>query len=941
MSTLQMTVNGQAVSLEVPEGRSLADVLRDDLGLTGTKIGCGEGTCGVCTVLVDGKPVRSCRFPALRAQGAQVLTIEGVARGDGLHPLQEAFIRYGALQCGFCTPGMVMAALGILLRNPTPTDEEIFTALRHNLCRCTGYRSIVEAVRAAAGRGGEPFIPPTQPPERVVGRPLPRPDAVAKVTGTARYADDLTFPGMLHGAVLRAGVPHARIRRIDISGARALPGVHAVLTGEDVPGENRHGLVHRDWPVLCTEKVRYVGDAVALVAAESPEAARQALERIRVEYEPLPVVADLFQARRPDAPRVHEDHPTGNLLAELHVRRGDTERGFAEANRVIERTYQTPSIDHAFMEPECAVARRAEDGRIEVYVGSQIPYADQAQIAAALGEDVRVVATVMGGGFGGKEDIAAQIHAALLAQATGRPVKVRYSRAESLLAHPKRHATVVRVRLGARRDGRLVALESEIWADTGAYASLGTKVLARAVSHAGGPYEVPNVRIDGYLYYTNNPPAGAFRGFGVPQVAFAVESALDELAHELGMDPIALRRRNLLRVGSVTCTGQRLRESVGLEECLDRVEATIRREQGLGPGEPIRWNWREGEKALGWGVALAYKNTGLGGGAADFAIAEVELTEEGEAEVSVDSAEMGQGLPTVLMAIVAEELGVPPERVRVVPPDTDRTPDGGPTTASRQTFVSGNAVRLAAVRLRKEITAGVSKRLGLPPEALEFRDGVVATPRGEIPLAEAVRWARAEGRPVVIRHRYDMPPTRPVDQEGDTYVAYSFAAHAALVEVDEGQGTFRVRKMVVAHDVGRAINPLALEGQIEGGIVMGLGTALKEEFILEDGIPRTRKLADCRLPTLTDVPEIVSFIVEHPSSEGPYGAKGIGELPTIPVAPAVANAICHAVGVRIRRLPLQRDFVGDFAAHKIPPSSTSLIVSSHKDNATGGRSPVK
>ncbi len=905
MPPLQMTVNGQAVSLDVPEGRSLADILRYDLGLTGTKIGCGEGACGACTVLVNGKPVRSCRFPAHRAQGAQVLTIEGVAQGGILHPLQEAFIRYGALQCGFCTPGMVMAALGLLLRTPHPTDEEIRDALRHNLCRCTGYRSIVDAVRAAAGRDTGPFIPATRPPGRVVGRPLLRPDAIAKVTGAARYADDLTFPGILHGAVLRAGIPHARIRQIDVSEARALPGIWAVLTGKDVPGENRHGLIHRDWPVLCTDKVRYVGDALALVAAESPEIAQQALERIRVEYEPLPVVADVFQARRPDAPRVHEDHPAGNMLAELHVRRGDVERGFAEAEVVIEQTYQTPMIDHAFLEPECAVARRGEDGRLEVYVGSQIPHADRDQIAAALGENVRVIATTMGGGFGGKEDIAAQIHAALLARATGRPVKIRFSRAESLLVHPKRHATVIRVRLGARRDGRLIALESEIWADTGAYASLGTKVLARAVSHAGGPYEVPNVRVDGYLYYTNNPPAGAFRGFGVPQVAFAVESALDELAHELGMDPIALRRRNLLRVGSVTCTGQRLRESVGLEECLDRVEEEIRREQGLGPEEPIRWGWGEGGRAFGWGVALAYKNTGLGGGATDFAIAEVELTEEGGAEVRVGSAEMGQGLPTVLMAIVAEELGIPTERVQVVPPDTDRTPDGGPTTASRQTFVSGNAVRLAALRLREEIAAVVSERLDVPPELLEFREGAVATPRGEIPLAEAIRWARAEGRPLITRHRYDMPPTQPVDQEGDTYAAYSFAAHAALVEVDEEKGTIRVPKMIVAHDVGRAINPLALEGQIEGGVVMGLGMALKEVFVLENGVPRTRKLADCRLPTLTDVPEIVSFIVEHPVSEGPYGAKGIGELPTIPVAPAVANGVYHAVGRRIRRLPLK------------------------------------
>lgn len=902
MPALQMTVNGRPVALEVPEDRTLAEVLRYDLGLTGTKIGCGEGVCGACTVLVDGEPVRSCRFPALKAQGRQVLTIEGVARDGQLHPLQEAFIRFGAIQCGFCTPGMVMAALGLLMRNPHPTEEEIFAALRHNLCRCTGYRSIVAAVRAAAAGGGVPWVPETRPPGRVVGRPLPRTDAVAKVTGAAVYADDLSFPGMLYGAVLRAGVPHARIRGIDITAARALPGVHAVLTAADIPGENRHGLVHRDWPVLCAEKVRYVGDAVALVAAETPEIARQALDLIRVDYEPLPVLADPLRALEPEAPRVHEEWPTGNLLEELHVRRGDVERGFAEADVVIERTYRTPMVDHAFMEPECAVARRGEDGRIEVYVGSQIPHADREQVAAALGEDVRIRATVMGGGFGGKEDIAAQIHAALLARATGRPVKVRFTRAESLLVHPKRHAMVLRVRLGARRDGRLVALEHEIVADTGAYASLGTKVLARAVSHAGGPYDIPNVRIDGYLVYTNNPPAGAFRGFGVPQVAFAVESALDELAAELGLDPITIRRRNLLRVGSATCTGQVLRESVGLEECLDRVERAMREEGG----GAIRWGWREDGKAFGWGLALAYKNTGLGGGARDAATAEVELFPDGRAEVRVGSAEMGQGLPTVLAMIVAEELGVPVECVIVVPPDTDRTPDGGPTTASRQTFVSGNAVRMAAARLREALAAVVGERLDVPPGALEFREGRIVGPGGTtVSLGEAVRWAQAEGHPTVVRHRYEMPPTRPVGEGGDTYVAYSFAALAALVEVDEERGTVRVRRVVAAHDVGRAINPLALEGQIEGGIVMGLGMALKEQFVVEEGIPKTRRLAQCRLPTLADVPEIMSFVVEHPTSEGPYGAKGIGELPTIPVAPAVANGIYHAVGVRLRELPLR------------------------------------
>lgn len=926
MARLEMLVNGDPVTVEVAAHRTLAEVLRYDLGLTGTKIACGEAECGACTVLVNGVPVLSCVYPALKAQGARVVTIEGLARewrrahataasdGHKLHPLQRAFIDQGAVQCGFCTPGLIMTAAHLLEHNLDPTDEEIRWALKDTYCRCTGYASIIRAIRQAAAQmrsaKGEvvPIWPETKPPLRVVGRPLPRPDAVAKVTGELRFADDLSFPGMLHARVLRAAYPHARILHIDTRKAEALPGVVAVLTHRDVPGKNRHGLIYEDWPVLCEDKVRYVGDAVALVAAETREIATEALSLIDVAYEPLPVVTDPIQAMQPDAPLVHEEWPDGNLLKHIHVERGDVEAGFAEADVVVERTYRTPFVEHAFMETECSVAvpaGYAGHEKLTVYVGSQIPYKDRDQIAAALGldpEDVRVIGTPIGGGFGGKEDIAGQIHAALLAVRTGRPVKLLFDRAESLRVHPKRHATIIKIKTGARRDGRLVAVQAELYGDTGAYASLGDKVMTRATTHAAGPYDVPHVRIDCYAMYTNNPPAGAFRGFGVTQSAFAVESNMDILAEMLGIDPFELRRRNALRVGSITNTGQVLRESVGLLECLDRVEQAVRAEKDLAPPEPhIR---------RAWGVAAAYKNTGLGGGAPDEATAEVELFDDGVAEVRTSSADMGQGLVTVLAQIVAEELGLPFHRVRVLLSDTDRTPDGGPTTASRQTFVSGNAARHAAIALRRQLLAVAAERLDVDPERLALVDGEVRVTDDSarsVDLSQVAQWARDEGRSLKVSYTYRAPRTQPLGTGGDMHFAYSYACQAALVDVDTITGEVHVRKVVSAHDVGRAINPMGLLGQIEGGIVMGLGNALTEQFIVEDGVPWTRRFGQYKIPNIRMVPEMVSFIVEHEAAEGPYGAKGVGEIASIPTSAAITNAIYRAVGVRVYELPVDQD----------------------------------
>ncbi len=926
---MRLMVNGVQRSIEVKPGEMLSDLLREHLGLTGTKIGCNEAECGSCTVLVNGEPVLTCTYPAGRADGKQVLTIEGLAAHDSideaqktsgqarLHPLQRAFIAHGAVQCGFCIPGQIVTAYALLQRNSNPTEEEIKYALKDTLCRCAGYPSIIRAIQSAAramhsstGTIEEPDIPGTSNAFTVVGRQHIRPDAVEKVTGKALFTDDLKFPEMLHARVKRAGVPHAIVTRVDVDKARRLPGVAAVLTAEDIPGEVNHGLVIYDWPTLVGvgERVRYVGDAIALVAAETREIATQAMELIEVDFEAQPVISHPVQSHQPDAPQLH---PSGNLLKHIKVRKGDMTQGFREAELVLEHTFHTAITEHAFIEPECSIARPLPDGRMEIYVGSQIPYSDRHQVARTLNwpeERIRIVGQLMGGGFGGKEDIAGQSHAALLANATGRPVKLLFDRHESLLVHPKRHATQIRVKMGASLDGRLTAVETELYGDTGAYASLGEKVLTRATTHSSGPYEVPHARADCYAMYTNNPPAGAFRGFGVTQSAFAIESMMDMLAEKLGKDPVELRRLNALRVGSETNTGQVLMESVGLLECIQRVEAEMMR---LSDGKPFESIRVKGAPHLvrSWGFAAGYKNTGLGGGAPDKAGAEVELFADGMLEVRTSSAELGQGLVTVLQMIVAEEFNQNPSKVRVLVMDTDLTPDGGPTTASRQTYVTGNAARLAAQTLRQAAVTTLAEKFDQPPDKIRFVEGLAQINGHAVALGEVVAAMHAEGREPRALYEYWAPETKPLGQGGDMHFAFSFAAQATEVEVNTRTGEVSVLRVIAANDAGQVINPLGFQGQVEGGVVMGLGNALTENFIVEQGYVFTDRLARYRVPSIVQTPEIISIVVPHPAPDGPYGAKGVGELVSIPTSPAITNAIYHAVGVRIDKLPVDQEVI--------------------------------
>jgi selenium-dependent xanthine dehydrogenase len=899
-----LTVNGERRQVSASPQTMLMDALRDQLRLTGTKDGCAVGHCGSCMVIKDGEPARSCIVPMKRADGAEIITIEGVAGADGgLHPAQQAYIDQGAAQCGFCTPGFIMSTIALLEKNPNPTLEEIYDGHKWNICRCTGHNAIIRAVQQAAGQSVA-SAPTVKQPLKAISHPLPRPDAVEKVNGKGVYADDLYVEGMLHARALRSKYPHARLLKVDVSKAQAHPGVVAVLTADDIPGRKDCGVHEIDWPVLCYDKVRYVGDAIALVVAESEAIAAEALKLIEVDYEPLPVVTGPKEAVAPDAPVLHEHiahHSVGehgNCLKRYRLENGDTAKGFAESDVIIEREYSTQTVEHAFIEPEAGLATPDPTGRITVYCGGQIPFGDRSQIAATLNlpEDrIRVINCLIGGAFGGKEDVSVQIHVALAAMITKRPVKMVLSRKESLTVHPKRHATIIRMKTGAKKDGTITAHEAEIWGDGGAYASLSSHVMLRATTHAAGAYEVKNVKVDTYAMYTNNVPSGAFRGFGVTQSAFAMESQMDQLAEALTLSPVEIRRKNVLNYGKQTLAGQVMTESCGLADALETVAAEMEKHPFVAV---------DGDKRRAWGVACAYKNTGFGSGAYDAAGAEVEVFADGSAAVRAGAAEIGQGIVGVLAQVVSEELGVPYEKVDVLVADTDRTLDCAATTASRQTYVTGNAARYASREVRNLLSRTAAEFLGAPPNSLVFAGGEIRNNGHSVELSEIVKMVRRQGQLPKVSYQYVAPMC---DQYH--HFAFGFGAQAVLVEVDVNTGETKVLKVIAASDVGRVINPLALQGQVEGSISMGLGMAIQENFVMKDGYVMTDTLNKCRLPTIDQTPEVISFFIEHETKDGPYGAKGVGELASIPTTPAIINAIYNATGVRCYQLPADKKWL--------------------------------
>lgn len=838
-------LNGKAYTAQ--GDKNLLEFLRDELHVTSLKNGCGEGACGACMILADGKGVRACLWTVGKAAGKKLVTVEGLSDQEK-EVYSWAFSMAGAVQCGFCIPGMVISAKALLDQNPRPSSQEIKSALRGNLCRCTGYVKIEQAVDLAARvLRGELIMENTD--GQGIGIRLPRLDAGDKVLGRAEYVDDLYMPEMLYGAVLRAKFPRALVRRIDVSEARTYPGVAAVLTAEDVPGNRFDGYIFKDWPALVAvgEETRYVGDALAIVAAVTKKAAEEALGKMIVDYQVLPPVTTPRQALEEGAPQIH---PKGNLLSRTYVKRGDPSAAIADSPYVVTRTYRTPPTEHAFMEPESALALPGGEGDLTVYVSTQSVHKDKQGIANILGlpeEKVRVISKYVGGGFGGKEDLSVQHHAALLAWHTGKPVKLTLSREESMLVHPKRHAMELEMTTACDEEGRLTGLVAKIIADTGAYASLGSAVLERACTHAPGPYRIPHVEITGLCVYTNNPPAGAFRGFGVPQSAFAGETNLDLLAEQVGISSWEMRYRNALEPGDTMATGQIADAGTALKETLLAVEDLCRRHPKAG-------------------IACALKNSGIGVGLPDIGRVTLQVT-RGKVRILTAAQCLGQGLATVLLQMVAETTGLPCRLLEVAPPDTRFTPDSGSSTASRQTLFTGEAARAAGEKLARS----------LQEKTLEELDGM-----------------EYAGTYLGVTDPLSSPKEHPAH-----HVAYSFATHVVLL--DEAG---KVKQVVAAHDVGKAMNPLNIEGQIEGGIAMGLGYALREDFPLVGGVPKVR-FGRLGLFRSTEMPEIKTIIIEKNPSSLAYGAKGIGEISAIPTPAAVALAYYKYDGKVRTELPLK------------------------------------
>jgi CO/xanthine dehydrogenase Mo-binding subunit len=733
---------------------------------------------------------------------------------------------------------------------------------------------------------------------RVVGRSPARVDGRDKLLGRALYAGDISFPAMLHVRVLRSDRPHARILGIHTGAAACFPGVVAVLTHREVPGTNRIGRDKPDQEVLCTGKVRCIGDPLAVVAAETAAAAALAAALIRVDYEDLPGVFSPEEALRPEAPQIHE---SGNLLLERSLRAGDPEAGLRDAEVVIANTYRTQMVEHAYLEPEAGVAT-FEDGKLTVWTPSKYAHYDQREMAAALGvppERVRVVNTTVGGCFGDKTSLSAGYYAALAAIRTGRPAKMVYSREESFIATRKRHPFIIHHTLGATRAGRIVAVKVEILADTGAYCASGPTVLAKSLVHAVGPYEVPNISVQVRFAYTNNPVGGSMRGLGVPQTAFAHESQLDLLARRLGMDPFELRLKNGFKPGSVTATGQRLGDSVGLAETLAKVRGRIER-IGTPPSTATR--------RYGWGIGAMFYGIGIGG-RSNPGRARLEVDDGGTYTLFVGIGDVGQGSSTALTQIAGEVLCRPVAEIRLVAGDTDLCPDSGVTAASRVTYIVGRAVQIAAEALLGKLREAAASLLETAPEKLrpdETGFHLPEDPARRVSLSAAVAALKAQGGVPAAEGFYD-PDFIPLDPEtgqGAPMATYAFAAQGALVAVDVGTGEVEVLSVVACHDVGRAVNPACVTGQIEGAISMGQGFGLTEEILLEAGRIRNPGFSQYFLPTALDMPETVALIAEAPEATGPFGAKGVGEPALIPTAPAIVNAIHAATGVRVTTLPV-------------------------------------
>jgi 4-hydroxybenzoyl-CoA reductase subunit alpha len=914
---VKLNVNSRTHELALRPGVTLLDVLRDELRLTGTKKGCELGDCGACTVLLDGKAVNACLTLAFEAEGKNLQTIEGLGSTDGLHPIQQAFVETGAIQCGFCTPGMIMRTKALLDSNSEPTDEEVKIALTGNLCRCTGYAKIIEAVRSAADylHGKKPrkldFAPQKSTADLlVVGKRLPKPDAPAKAAGRAIYTDDIVLPNMVYGKLLLSPVPHAVIKSIDTSKAEALPGFEAVLAGKDVP-DLTYGTspARYDETVLAKDKVRYIGDVVAAVAAIDEQTCYQALDLIEVEYEELPPVFDAYEAMKVGAPRLFDDKYENNINTRVDHHFGDIEKGFAEADHIREATFVGNRVYQNPIEPHCAIAEWDHQGKVTVYTSTQVVHYVHHQLSRILRlplGNIRVIMYNTGGGFGAKAATnPLEIVSILLAKKVGRPVKMRFNREEMYLYGRGRHKQHIDLKIGVKKDGTITAVQQKSVLEGGAYSSFGVVTAYYAGSMLPTLYKISNYKYEGFRVNTNLPPCGAMRGHGCPHPRFAFESLLTMIAEDIGFDPIDIRIVNAMEPETRTVNELDI-HSCEFKACLENV----RKKSG--------WDEKKGKLPPGRGIGIGCGGFVSGAGYPIYrskfphsnAILKVE--EDGsKAVLFTGEADIGQGSDTVLAQMAAEAMGISLDCVDVVSADSDITPLGLGAYSSRVTLMGGNASKMAGEEVKKQVLAAAAKLLETPEENLDARDNrvfVKDNPEKSVPWSEAAASYFSEMGPLVGRGHYSPPKGLGGQYKGaavGTSPAYSFSAAVCEVEVDMETGKVKVLNFWDAHDCGTAINPLAVEGQVEGGVVMGLSETLLENEVFDaKGTLVNADLHNYLIATSMDAPPIESSLVDSYEPEGPFGAKEVGEGATLPVLGAIANAVADAIGARIYDLPI-------------------------------------
>ncbi|MEQ9054217.1 MAG: molybdopterin cofactor-binding domain-containing protein [Roseovarius confluentis] len=890
---LRFRLNGAEIAFDAPAGMRLSEALRQVAGARDVKVGCDAGDCGACTVLVDGAPVCSCLTPVAQAAGRYVETAAGLTADDPAgRRLAAAFHDHGAAQCGICIPGMIVSATALLRATPAPGEAAIEDALGGVLCRCTGYRKIIQAVASAAQHNAVETLTETG-----LGAPLRRLDGWPKVTGAEVFGDDFADPATWDIRVIRS--PHARaaftIGNLETF-RTAHPAIAAVLTAADVPGRNAFGTIPGfiDQPVFAQDESRFRGEAVAALVGPRDALTDAALAEFPVAWTPLDATTEMNAALAGTAAQLHADR-SGNVMCKGFVACGDAQAALAAADITVEGHYRTAYVEHAYIEPEAGYARPDGD-RIEIHACTQAPVMDRETVADVLGwpkERVRIVPTAAGGGFGSKLDVSVQPILAIAALKTGRPVRITYSRRESMQSTTKRHPADMRVRIGATKDGKLSGMAFQGHFNTGAYSSWGPTVATRVPVHASGPYRFADYRAEATGVFTNGPVSGAFRGFGVPQAAIAQECLFDELALKLGLDPLEFRIANALENGVKTVCGQTFAQGVGIKACLESLRPAWSRERARAD----LVNAQGGLVRRGVGVAAGWYGCG-NTSISNPSTIRAGVRADGTLVLHQGAVDIGQGANTVIAQIFAEALGVSTYAITLIGADTDVTPDAGKTSASRQTFVTGNAARLAGESLRRQILARVNAD----------EDATITFGDGQITIADKashhrIALAQIPGEDGYVFEAVDTydPPTAPLDANGQgaPYAQYGYAAHIAVVEVDTALGTVKVVDYTAAHDVGRAINPLMIEGQVQGGIAQGLGMALMEEYLPG----RTENLHDYLIPTIGDIPPIETIIIEEPDEHGPYGAKGLGEHVLIPTAPAILNAIAHATGARITQTP--------------------------------------